>query len=391
MRYILLPVLVLYGLFGQAQRLLSESEAVEATLRHSAAARAAQLSIRKNGQLLKSTVNVPNLDLIVESPTGSFYTLGITQTFEFPTVYTRQKSVQQGQVLLAEKEQDITESNLRLRAKQVYLNAQAAQNPLTQLLAQDSLYAQIQLAAVRQFEAGQIDKLAVNFAELQYGEIHNQLQQVQAAYQTAVKILQTLTGTNEDLTVNPLERAVVVMPLADTMAIANQPLLSAFRQLEQISQSQTKVEQAKALPGFVLGYFNQSTRETPTSLRFRVGLTLPLWFGQYKSRIAAAQTGEQLAHERTLAQQQSLYNELQQAVGEYTRWQQAAAYYEQSGLQKAAELLTNARRFFENGQSDYVSFLRTANDVYLVRQRFTEAVQGHNQAILNIQFLTGNL
>lgn len=138
MRYILLLGLAINGLYAQAQRLLPENEAVEATLRHSAATRAAQLSIRQNQQLLKSTYNLPNPDLIVESPTGSFYTLGITQTFEFPTVYARQKSVQVGQIGLAEKEQGITQSNLRLRAKQAYLNAQVAQNRLDQLQRQDS-------------------------------------------------------------------------------------------------------------------------------------------------------------------------------------------------------------------------------------------------------------
>lgn len=376
-----------------AQKPLSEAEVVELVLANSPAIRAADLSIRQNGQLLKGVYTIPNLDVFTESPTGDFYTVGVSQSFQLPVVYKRQYQLQKEQIGLAQTEKRITELDIRYRVRTLYLGLQYAEALSRQYQFQDSLYNQLQLSAGRQFAAGQIDYLAKTFAESQAGEVRNQLAQARADGQTIIRQLGRLAARPEPIQVIGLSRnqPTLAPAVTDSTAIGQNPSLAFLRQTETLSEVQIGLERAQSLPGLMVGYFNQASKETPAQLRFRFGLTLPVWFGQYRSRTAAAQTGLQLARQRTTAQIQTLSVDLQQAQGDFEKYRASLDYYETTGLRQSDDLINTARRLFGAGQNDYVSFLRTTNDAYAVRLRYIETLRNYNQSVLTINYLTGNL
>ncbi len=376
-----------------AQKTISETEIVDLVVANSPAIRAADLSIRQSGQLLKGAYSIPNLDVFTDSPSGEFYTVGINQSFQLPVVYKRQYQLQKGQIGLVQTEKRITENDIRFRVRNLYLALQYAEALRQQYQFQDSLYNQLQLIAGRQFAAGQIDYLAKTFAESQAGEVRNQLNQARADGQTLVRQLQRLAGRPDSIQVATLARTqpTFAPTLIDSTAVGQNPSLAFLRQTEAISEGQIGLERAQSLPGIMVGYYNQSSRETPTQLRFRFGLTLPVWFGQYRSRIGAAQTGLQLARQRTMAQLQTLSVDLQQAQGDFEKFRTSLDYYETTGLRQADDLINTARRLFQAGQNDYVSYLRTTNDAYAIRQRYLETLRNYNQSLLTINYLTGNL
>lgn len=389
--FLLLPCTL--ALPANAQKPLSETEVVDLVVGNSPAIRAADLSIRQSGQLLKSAYSIPNLDVFTDSPSGEFYTVGINQSFQLPTVYKRQYELQRGQIGLAQTEKRIAETDIRFRVRTLYLALQYAEALRQQYLFQDSVYNQLRLIAGRQFTAGQIDYLSKAYAESQAGEVRNQLAQTVADGQTITRQLGRLSGRPEPIQVMALARNAtgVAVADADSSVFGQNPSLVLLRQTEAISQQQIGLERARSLPGLMVGYYNQSSRETPTQLRFRFGLTLPVWFGQYRSRTAAAQTGLQLARQRTSAQVQTLSVDLQQAQGDFAKFRTALDYYETTGLAQADDLINTARRLFQAGQSDYVSLLRTSNDAYAIRLRYLDALRNYNQALLTINYLTGNL
>ncbi|GAB2575424.1 TolC family protein [Spirosoma areae] len=376
-----------------AQKTLSEAEVVALVLANSPAIRAADLSIRQNQQLLKGAYTIPNLDVFTDSPTGSFYTIGVNQSFQLPTVYKRQYQLQNQQIGLSLTEKRITENDIRFRVRTLYLTLQYAEALTRQYQLQDSVYNQLRLTAGRQFTAGQIDYLSKTFTESQASEIRNQLRQARADGQTINRQLQRLFGHPEPIQAVALGRKEPTIALTeiDSASLGLNPSLAFFRQTEVISQQQIGLERARSLPGILVGYYNQGPKETTTQLRFRFGLTLPIWFGQYRSRTAAAQTGLQLARQRTIAQVQTLSVDLQQAQGDYTKYRESLDYYETTGLRQADDIINTARRLFQSGQNDYVSFLRTINDAYAIRLRYVDALRNYNQSLLTIQYLTGNL
>ena len=377
-----------------AQQVLSENEAVAKALANNKNIQATSLQVKQQQQLLKSAINLPNPDFFLESPTGKFYTGSITQSFEFPTVYSNQYRLQKQQIAVAQKEKQLTEAELKYRVKVLYLEIQYADSLTNQLYIQDTLYEKIKLSAIRQFKAGQIDYLQQTFAETQYGEIHNQYKQSLIRAASLKAQLQWFTGIKDSISVEPLAVTIsqTLFSLApDSTALLSNPAVQLLQQQENVAKQNISLQKSKALPGLAFGYFNQGERDTKWFNRFRVGVTIPLWFGQYKSNINAAKTEQQVIQSKQQGLQQELSAQVINANSEMqTNWQ-SVNYYQQTGLKKAQEVITTSQRFFISGEIDYISLLRNSNDAYNVYQKYLEAVRNYNLSVINHKYLMGQL
>lgn len=381
--------------YAGAQRFVSKEDAVRFALQNNKNVAASVLNIRQQQQLLKSSVNLPNPDIFIEAPTGNFYTPSITQSLEFPTVYGKQRQLQKQVVGLAEKEKTLSESEVKYQVQLMYLFFQYSDTLYNQLALQDSAYLQIKNAAARQFDAGQVDYLQKTFAETQYGEIHNQVLLAKAGRDGVLAQLQYLTGIQEDWRPQILniynQIPAIASMLTDSSALMQSPSLQVYQQNENISAKNIELQKSKALPGLALGYFNQGEKSSSVSNRFRLGITVPLWFWQYQGNISAAKTGYKVNQEKTKGLQQQLSVQLISAGNTLTGNRQVMDYYIKTGLSKADEIIKTAQRFLQSGETDYINYLRNTNDAYNIKLRYLDAVQNYNQSIITIQYLTGNL
>ena len=71
--------------------------------------------------------------------------------------------------------------------------------------------------------------------------------------------------------------------------------------------------------------------------------------------------------------------------------QQSLNYYQTTGIKKANEIITTAKRFFASGENDYINYLRNITDAYSIQLKYLEAIRNYNQSILSIKYLTGTL
>lgn len=376
-----------------SQKIISEADAVSMAVKNSRNISAAGLSVLQQKQLLKSSINLPNPDVFIESPTGKFYTGSVTQSTEFPSVYSKQYQLQKQRVVLAEKEKGLTENEVKFQVKQLYLLLQYAVALQQKYYVQDTVYERISKAAGRQFDAGQIDYLQKIFAETQYGEIHNQYLQSQLTITYLQSQLQYLTALPDTFIAEPLSTnpAIDFKVTNDSAAFAANPTLQIFNQAGIIAQKNIALQKAKALPGLAFGYFNQGERNTPIANRFRVGFTVPLWFGQYKSNINAAKTEWEINKQKVNGLQQQLSVQLIQAQNELAINTQSLIYYQSTGIKKATEIIITAKRFFESGENDYINYLRNINDAYSIQLKYLEAIRNYYQGILSIKYLKGTL
>lgn len=392
-----ISILVFFtGIIGPAfsQTVLTVEEAVTRAIATNRDVAAANLSIIQQKQLVKSAINLPNPEFFWESPTGSFYTGSITQSFEFPTVYGKQVQLQKQQVIIAEKDQLRTQIDVAYRVRLLYLAIQYTAALLHDLKLQDSAFYQLQVSAQRQFDAGQIDYLQKAFTENEYGEIHNQLLQTSTTLSSLAEQLKYLTDTKEAIAVTALQLLSVpegLLTTEDTSLVNQNPTISLLQQEVEVNRKNLTLQKNKALPGLAFGYFNQGERNTPTSLRFRFGLTVPLWFWQYKSNIQAAKTGISMAEEKTLGFKQQLNYELMQVKNEMKINYQSYNYYLNTGLPKADEIISTAKRFFESGETDYINYLRNISTAYQTKFKYAETLNNLNHSIITINYLTGKL
>ena len=385
---------VLIAFPSAAQQLLTESEAVSKALANNKNIQSASLQVKQQQQLLKSSINLPNPEFFWESPTGNFYTGSITQSFEFPTVYSNQYRLQKQQVGVSQKEKQLTEAELKYRVRVLYLEAQFADALTKQFYIQDTLYEKIKLSAIRQFNAGQIDYLQQTFTETQYGEFHNLYMQTVTRAKTLKAQLQWITGIKDSIAVepmliNPSQPPFAFMP--DSAALVSNPSIQLLQQQQIVAKQNIVLQKSKALPGLAFGYFNQGERDTKWNNRFRFGITIPLWYGQYRGNINAAKTWQQVLQNKQEGLQQELSAQLINANSEMqTNWQ-SVQYYQQTGLRKAQEVITTSQRFFISGEIDYISLMRNSNDAYSTYQKYLEAIKSYNLSVINYQYLMGTL
>ncbi|MBI3521164.1 MAG: TolC family protein [Bacteroidetes bacterium] len=395
MKLKLFILLLAIPFFSLAQKQLTENEALSLALKNSPLVNASSLSVAQSKQLQKTAFNLSNPEIMMESPTGEFQTVGVLQSFSFPTVYLKQGQLLKQQTVLSQVGQKITENDIKYQIKALYLAAQYFDALYNQLQIQDSIYAEIKKSAQRQYDAGQIDFLEKTFADAQYGEIHNQFVQAKTDLQVTQTQLQTYTGLKEPIITTPLQKNAAAITISvikqDTGAVVNNPTLLYFKQQQVVGKKSLSLERNRFLPGFTFGYLNQGAKSTPSDLKIRAGINIPLWFWQYTGSINAAKTGLKIAEQKAIAQQQVLSTEMQKAQGDYLKYYQSLTYYETIGLKQTDDIISSSKRFFESGQKDYISYLRNMNDAYALKVKYTEILKNYNQSIININYLSGSL
>ena len=171
-------LILVMGFTGFSQA-VSESDLIGMALKNSRNLSASNLTIKQQKQLLGASYNLPNPEVFVESPTGNFYTASVTQSFEFPSVYSKQYQLQKQKIAYSEIEKTVGENDIKYQVKQLYIALQYSVSLQQQLYHQDSIYKRLSSAAARQFDAGQIDYLQKLFAENSYADVHNQYLQAQ--------------------------------------------------------------------------------------------------------------------------------------------------------------------------------------------------------------------
>lgn len=365
-------------------------QAVQAALQNHPLNRAAAFDVQARKYAEKTALNLPAPQVNVESPTGEFYAVGILQSFEFPTVYTRQKRVAKAETALAQAGQQLSQNDLRSSVRALYLEAQAAEYQARQWVGRDSVYQQIAATAARQFAGGEIDFLQKTLAENEAGTVH---QERLAAEQNAVAIRQQLA------TLTGLTDLGILSPLAsDTLGLfgqllqgnaAGNPAVAYEQQAARVAEQQITLARSRALPSFSLGYLNQGLRSTPIDYRFRASVGIPLWVGQYCAGVKSAEAEGQAALARTEAQSQAVALELVRTRTEATTALNLVHYYEREALPRSRALIATALRLREAGQMDYVSFLRTLDEAYAIQREYATQMLAFETARIQMLYLSG--
>ena len=371
---------------------IAENDLITMALKNSRNLSAFTLNIKQQKQLLGASFNLPNPEVFVESPTGNFYTGSITQSIEFPSVYNKQYQLQKQKIIFSEKEKAVRENEIKFQVKQLYLSLQYTMALQQQLYLQDTIYERISNAAARQFDAGQINYLQKLFAENSFADVHNQYLQAQLTGVNIEKQLQLISGYYNKIIAVPITNTGIPnIANIDSTGLIITPSLALINQSVNIAQKNISLQNAKALPGLAFGYFNQGERNTPIQNRFRFGVTLPLWFNQYKSNISAAKTEYEITKQKAAGLQQQFSLQYLQAQNEQAVYLQSLQYYETRGLKKAVEIITTAKRFFENGENDYINYLRNINDAYTIQLKYLDVIKNYKQSLLSTNFIKGTL
>ncbi len=375
-----------------AQQVMSIKTVVDSSIHNSPALKRSNAVVSQQQHLLKSAVNLPNPEILLQNPTGHFYTVGVQQIFDFPTVYGAQRKIQKENIKLAETATKYTLMDVKYQVHVLYSELQYQYQLMKLWQKQDSAYRMISENADRAFKAGAIDFLQSSIARVQSGQIRTNYNLAMANYQGTMQQLKTLSGIAFDFIPDSLTAIgnLISISTTDTSVSNNYSLLYDQQQIA-INERKVNLEKQKALPGFTIAFLNQGEKSTIPQNRFYAGLRIPLWFWQYKGNIAAAKSQVEASKYQAEADKMQLAGEMQAAYMKYIAYSEALLFYHSDILQGANAMTSASNRFYTSGNTTYSDYLRNLNDANDVRKNYWETMKNHNQALIYILYLNGTL
>jgi cobalt-zinc-cadmium resistance protein CzcA len=329
------------------------------------------------------------------------FAFNLNQQFDFPTVYTNQHKLAKEKTEGSQMQLAVTENSLKRDIRQSWYQLAYLREKEKLLLYQDTIYAKFLHAATIRYETEATSYLEKAAAETRVMEIQNALKLIASDIAIQEKQLRILLNDTTGIQFLPevlTERNMV--SVQDSSQLANNPLLAYAKQQIDIAGAEKSVQSSKMLPGFSVGYFNQSLIGSPTangdiatdSDRFsgvQAGITIPLFYGSYKANIKSAKLKEQMAETNANYYSTVLQGQYEQQLQEVLKYQGSLSYYKDKAVPQANLIIGNAQKSFDNGAIDYVEFFQNLNQGLVLKFNYLNTLNGYNQAIINLEYLIG--
>lgn len=301
--------------------------------------------------------------------TGDYSEFQITQSFEFPSVYSARKNMIGKQKAQMDLEFDSKRHEVLLTAKKyclelVYLNKriETEQERIEQA---KKVYDQVE--ALLQNE--QVGILEVNKAKVAWIQEEFKIEKIRNEANNLLLLLQNLNGGIEvkfnsadyvnSLSIDPLETIWESKQAQD-------PMIRMLNQKEEIALQEVKLSKSKGLPNLTAGFNYQGVSNANYSGLFG-GVSIPLWSNKHK--VASAEASYSYLTSSKQIQSDLHYTKLQEQYNNYhSLLTQFRSYERTLSSLNSAELLLKAYELSEISFTEYymeLLFYRQAHDAML--------------------------
>jgi heavy metal efflux system protein len=376
----------------KAQQKLTMQQAIELAVKNHPQSKISDAEIQKQKYLLRSTFNLPNPELLMQSPNGTEMRPSVLVRTDFPTVYLRQYSSQRKSVQVAEAEKTVNIQYLIYQVMSLYNSLQFFVEKEFILQRQDSIYHDILEVNGLRYKVGQIAYIDKINGEAKYRAIHNQFIQTRALLKSYVLQFNFYLGFPGDTTRLPdgkITKNDYILP--DTSNIGGNPMLKLAEKQISLSEKNLKLARSRMMPGLIGGYFNQGPTNTDSYYRLQFGVSIPVFFWNYTSRMKAAHKDLEISKSKYDYQNFNVTNYYNRSISDYRRNAEALNYYEQVGLLQSSEIIKTAVESYKAGSLSYYVYLVNIEQAFNIDLGYIEALSNFNQSIIDILYITGQL
>jgi cobalt-zinc-cadmium resistance protein CzcA len=386
----------------QAQNPISLETALETALKNNNSVKNDRLKADYQKQLIKTAANLPATTLTGEyGQINSFYNdirLGLAQSFNFPTVYSRQKQLYTEEWKAAALNVSLKEAELKKEVTQLFYAILYASKKELLLQKSDSLFTLFAQKATLRFKKGESNILEKTTAETQQGSIQSQLLQLQQEKDVLKSKFQLLLNSDTDVmpTTNALKLSLTT-PL-DSAGVANHPTVKLLEQQKKVTIASTQAERSKLLPSFTLGYSSATITGTGAdnvvydkATRFQsaqLGLGIPLFGGAQKAKIKAAKLAESIADSEWQYSKKAVQQQFINAQSLYKKSQERLDYYEKIALSNASIISATANKQFYNGEINYLDWVMLIHQSIAIQNDYINTLNQYNDAVIQLNYLT---
>jgi len=384
---------------SHAQTPITLSAAIDTAIANNLSLKHEKLNMDYRQRLIKSAISLPSTSVFGEwGQINSAYNdtkFGISQTINFPTIYTRQKALLQQEYLASEFAVIVKEAEIKKAVSDIFNTLSYLQEKKLLLIKTDSLYTQFLQKANLRFEKGESNVLEKATAENQQGQIAIQLQQLEQDIKIAQNQLQVLLQTNTVYI--PLPGNFKREPGTNRNIGHQHPQIQWLEQQKRIASANTQFEKSRLLPDLTLGYNNMSIRGVgpdekyyPASKRFhavQIGLGIPIFNGSQKAVIRAAKVQEAIAQNNYELGVQTLIAEKKAALLAYEKSLESANWFETTGLKSAETIASTATTQFAGGEINFLEWVVLINQAVTIQSQYLDVIKSLNEAINQMNYL----
>ena len=327
----------------------------------------------------------------------------VTQNIPNPVYLKRLKELADASISASRSQLKIYQSQIAFQVKNVYyqLLYRNEQRKLADSLVK--LYERVLRAADIRFSTGETNILEKYNANTQLQEAIAQQHQVTEYINTNLKLLSkymndtTITGIQDSL----LKEKTVSLSL-DSSILGNNPQLQVLRSQIIVAAKEIKVEKAKLLPDFSIGYFNQSLignhpkdgveKYYGVGKRFQgieLGISIPIFAKPQKAKIRASEINMQIREAEVEAFYFGISLRGALLLSDLRRLQIQIEYFRKTALPQAELLINKSQRAFEAGEIDYYQLSQSLNNANNVRRQYIEVINQYNQTAIELELISG--
>ncbi|MCE6991051.1 CusA/CzcA family heavy metal efflux RND transporter [Dyadobacter sp. CY323] len=326
----------------------------------------------------------------------------VSQTFTHPKVTAKRKELLSEQVNGAQARMEVTKAELIRQIKSTYYTWVLADRKRDLLFQENVRAERFVKAAELRFKTGEANQLEYAVAQSEQGDIQARMIRNNGDRLNLQKQLQTLIFSAEPVEpdVDTLTKRSLAAITVDSAGIASNPYLQFLSQQVIIDRKSTDVQRTGNLPGFSIGYFNQSLIGNQNIngnevyygsgkrfQGFQLGIGIPIFNGVNKARVRASELNEQIAQNQLELTRVQLNSSLEQALQTYQSASQSLDIYEKKTLVLADVIRVNAVKAYEAGEIGYVEFAQSLNRALGIKSTYLDLLDSYNQSVIEIEFL----
>jgi len=402
-----LGMILLLSVFASqafAQDTISLKSAIALALQNNLTVKNEKLRSTYHEKLSNTSGVIPQTSFTAEfGQLNSAYTdtrFGISQSISFPTVYSKQRKVNEEEWKTAVLSVSLKEEEIKRAVTHFFYAMLLLKEKEKLLLAVDSAYTVWVEKADRRYALGESNVLEKTTATIQLGEVQRQLSSLQQEMEVVRIQLQLLM--NATLPLEPYAASFKMEDafLADSSMILRHPQIQLAMQQKTTAAAMTGLEKAKRLPELSLGYFNTSMQGTgaddlyyTSSKRFsaaQIGVGIPIFQHAQKVKAEALQVNEVIAGNNLEQGKNELSSAYRQAHLQYLNNLQIVESYESSTLEDAKLIRVTADHQFERGEIGFLEWIMLISQVITVRTQYLDACASLNESIIALNYLTVN-
>jgi len=398
--------------YGQSDtvQLTTLDDALRIGLENNLLLKSAEFEVKKQQLRRKSAVDFSKTSIDFEygntdSPTAIDNSFEVSQDFDFLAVYMQQSKLAKAHITGSRLNLETVKNELARGIKSAWNQYLYSVEVHGLLQYQDSLYRDFFAAVELRYKTGESSLLEKNAALALQLEIRNNFKKSEREIHINLEKMKSLLGI-DNLAINSTTRLDYdrFHMVPDSLSADNNPMVQYLQQQVEIEKRTAKVQLAKSLPEFSIGYLSRTFNDFGSdasgvagthnsSDRFsgiHAGITIPLWYRPWHGKVQEAKVNSQIAESDYEYHLQTLQKSINVAWQEYLQYKDVADYYEQQGIPQADMLIDNANKSFTAGEIGYVEYLQHVSNAMSIKTGYLVNINNYNQSVIHLEYLTGN-